>query len=299
MATVKLGSVVSDIRGSIGDETYGRNQGGIFVRARVDPAQPSSTARDATQAAMTALSQAWSGTLSEAQRSTWRTYAQAFTLPDRYGRPKSLGAICHFVRSNAQRYRTDSAITAELAPAQPPLPMPSFGFTAKAAGQRRHGPAYRRDLPVPRPHQSPPSLAGLHANTLPLAECSRIELVHHRHAWRIGIRLLVSRGLRHGDVPPGRDRHRQSGSQLLRCPVIGNRRATSIQLPGPAGRAPAIRLRRNPGHHRTPLLLHAVSVRRREPLERIRMGPGPVDGAPLRRPYNARQSVPPNGRSRL
>lgn len=134
MATVKLGSVVSDIRGSIGDETYGRNQGGIFVRARVDPAQPSSTARDATQAAMTALSQAWSGSLSDAQRSTWRTYAQAFTLPDRFGRPKTLSPICHFIRSNAQRYRTDSTITAEIAPAQPPLPMPSFGFTAKAAG---------------------------------------------------------------------------------------------------------------------------------------------------------------------
>lgn len=130
MATVRLGSVVADIRGSVGEETYGRNPGGIFVRARTPPGQPPSDERDERQAALTAISQAWSATLSDAQRSTWRTYAQANLLPDRFGRPKAMSGICHFIRCNAQRYRVSHAITALVAPDQPPGPPPPFDFTA-------------------------------------------------------------------------------------------------------------------------------------------------------------------------
>lgn len=130
MATARLGPIVSDVRGSVGDQTFGRNQGGIFIRERVSPQQPASSDRDATQAAMTALSQAWSATLNEAQRSTWMTYGKRHPLPDRFGRPRALAGICHFVRCNFHRYRDESAITATSAPLLPPPPMPSFSFNA-------------------------------------------------------------------------------------------------------------------------------------------------------------------------
>ena len=134
MANVRLGSLVVDISGSVGDETFARNQGGIYVRERVSPAQPASAERDARQAAITAISQAWSGTLTETQRSTWRTYSFRHPLPDRFGRPKTPSGICHFIKCNVQRYRDETAITATSAPALPPPAMPTFLCTAKAAG---------------------------------------------------------------------------------------------------------------------------------------------------------------------
>lgn len=130
MATVRLGSIVADIRGSIGEEVYGRNPGGIFVRARTPPSQPPSDERDERQAAWKAISEAWSDTLSEPQRDTWRAYGQANPLPDRFGRPKLMSGICHFLRCNAQRYRVTHAITALVAPDEPPGPPPAFDFTA-------------------------------------------------------------------------------------------------------------------------------------------------------------------------
>lgn len=130
MASIRLGSVIADIRGSVGDETYGRNQGGLYVRQRVSPSQPPSDERDARQAAMTALSQAWSGTLNQTQRDTWTQYGRQHPLPDRFGRPRDLAGICHFIRCNCQRYRDESAITASTAPTSPPPAMP--GFTAAA-----------------------------------------------------------------------------------------------------------------------------------------------------------------------
>ena len=129
MATARLGSVVTDIRGSIGQQTYGRGPGGIFIRNRTIPEQPPSDERDIRQAAWAAITQAWSGGLSQAERDTWNSYARQHPIPDRWGQPRSLSGICHFNRCNVQRYREDLAITAAVAPLQPPPPMPSFTFT--------------------------------------------------------------------------------------------------------------------------------------------------------------------------
>lgn len=130
MATARLGSIVADIRGSVGDEVYARNPAGIYIRARTSPSQPASAERDERQAAFTAITQAWSGTLTEAQRDTWRSYGRQHPLPDRFGRPKAMPGHCHFLRCNAQRYRVTHAITTLVAPNQPPGPPPSFEFTA-------------------------------------------------------------------------------------------------------------------------------------------------------------------------
>jgi len=132
MATLVPGSIVQDIRGSVGTETYSRNTGGLFVRNRTSPGQPESAERDLRQAAITAISQYWSGTLTEAQRQTWHTYAGQFPLPDRWGRPKQLSGYCHFVRSNVQRYRRTSTVSYAVAPTRPPLWPPGFSVIPTA-----------------------------------------------------------------------------------------------------------------------------------------------------------------------
>jgi len=130
MALIAPGSLVADIRGSVGDVTYARNASGLYVRARTSPDQPESSERDKRQAALTALSQAWSATLTEAQRSTWRTYAARFPMPNRLGRLRFWDGLRHFIRCNAQHYRVSEAITFSSAPPAPPTYPPTFTIGA-------------------------------------------------------------------------------------------------------------------------------------------------------------------------
>ena len=131
MAGIRLGSIVSDIRGSIGAETFSRNQGGLFVRERVTPADPSSAAQVLARAAVTACSQYWSGTLSEPQRDAWRSYAGANPIPDRWGQPKFTSGYVWFLRVNVGWYRTKEAIGFPAPPTTPPLSQPTFTLEAQ------------------------------------------------------------------------------------------------------------------------------------------------------------------------
>lgn len=128
MALIRTGSIVTDIRGSVGTDTYARNASGLYVRNRTFPDQTESDERPKRQAAMTLLSQAWSGTLTEAQRLTWRTYAARHPMPNRLGELRYLDGLRHFIRCNAQHYRITEGITHLTAPPGPPTHAPLFTF---------------------------------------------------------------------------------------------------------------------------------------------------------------------------
>lgn len=130
MAVVDLGSIVQDIRGSVGNETYARNQGGIYVRARAGPAGPPSGEQDKSTAAMTALSQWWSSDLTEQQRKDWRKYAHQFPRPNRWGHLTITSGYCRFIATNFRGNRPGGAINWSDAPLIPPWHPPALSFTA-------------------------------------------------------------------------------------------------------------------------------------------------------------------------
>lgn len=132
MAVIVPGSIVSDIRGSVGDETYARNQGGLYVRARTTPADPNTGNQQACRAAMTALSQFWSANLTEQQRHDWRTYARQHPRRDRFGNEHLSNGYTRFIRINFHRYRLEVAVAFPDAPTHPPIHPPLFTFTALA-----------------------------------------------------------------------------------------------------------------------------------------------------------------------
>ena len=121
MALINLGSIVADIRGSVGDETYSRNQGGAYVRARSGPSAPPNANQLNITASMTALSQAWSGTLTEANRNTWHEYAEQFPRPNRWGKRVLSNGYTRFVSINFPRYVATGLLTRSVAAAKPPL----------------------------------------------------------------------------------------------------------------------------------------------------------------------------------
>lgn len=132
MAVVKLGPIVADIRGSVGDVTFSRNQGGIIARTRQGPAGLPTPNQIEVTDAMTLLSQAWSADLTDAQRNTWRQYAHQFPETNRWGTPSLTNGYCRFISINFLHAQQAAAVLTQDPPTRPPLWPPSFEFRARA-----------------------------------------------------------------------------------------------------------------------------------------------------------------------
>ncbi|HUU21433.1 MAG TPA: hypothetical protein VM389_02765, partial [Phycisphaerae bacterium] len=138
MATVRLGSIVADIRGKVGDEIYSRNKGGIYVRSRPDWIQPDSQDQLDARAVLIALAPAWSATLNDAKRATWRSYARQNLVPDKWGTPHPISGHCWFLRINSHFYRATESLGYQWGPTGPPLKSPTFDMTADATTGNIH-----------------------------------------------------------------------------------------------------------------------------------------------------------------
>ena len=128
MANIVLGSIVSDIRGSVGAETYSRTLAGLIVKARSNPSQPESEFRDAAQAIFTEVTQAWSGRISESQRQAWNAYAARYPRPNRWGNPIVTSGFLAFVRANCTVKQRTPAQWFDIPPKLGMLPAPIFTF---------------------------------------------------------------------------------------------------------------------------------------------------------------------------
>jgi hypothetical protein len=71
------GPLVSEIRNALGNQVFSRNQYGAFTRARVDPDQTLTDARQFTQDAMQAANDAWQNALTDDDRNAWYALADA------------------------------------------------------------------------------------------------------------------------------------------------------------------------------------------------------------------------------
>ena len=130
MAVIHTGSIVSDISGSVGTETYSRNQGGLFVKTRKGPTAPPSESQLEVTATITALSRAWSDTLTDGQRETWRTYAAQFPEANHWGERLLHNGYARFIAVNFPRFRNADALATAVAPTAPPFCTPGFILTA-------------------------------------------------------------------------------------------------------------------------------------------------------------------------
>lgn len=149
MANVRPGSIVADIRGSVATETYSRNPGGLYVKVRKPPPYKNTDDQQAARGTLRALSKAWSGTLTEAQRTTWRAYAHQHPMPDKWGTPRPISGMSYFCRINSYHYRVYTVIQWLSAPTEGPIHPPTFTFSADAT-------ADTVTIPVPPAGYTPP-----------------------------------------------------------------------------------------------------------------------------------------------
>jgi hypothetical protein len=100
MASIKLGSIVSDIRGVIGGTVFSRNGGGAYAKARTSGTNPNSTAQQTVRSIISACYAAWSA-LTAAIREDWGTYAKNVTVPNRLGDQINLSGYNMYCRTRA------------------------------------------------------------------------------------------------------------------------------------------------------------------------------------------------------
>lgn len=84
MASIITGSIVSEIRGSVGSEAYSRNAFGPYVKARVSPTNPNTAPQIAARAVITAAVAAWKS-LTDTQRMVYIVQARQRSLINRIG----------------------------------------------------------------------------------------------------------------------------------------------------------------------------------------------------------------------
>lgn len=95
----KFGSIVVDGRGKLGGHVYSKNRGGAYVRTKVTPVNPQSTAQLLVRGFFTLLSQGWRS-LTDTQRAAWNSAVENFQRTDIFGDIKKPSGINLYMRLN-------------------------------------------------------------------------------------------------------------------------------------------------------------------------------------------------------
>lgn len=110
MASIKLGGLIIEIRGSIAGNTFARNRSGNYVRAKTTPINPNTARQQGVRGAMAFLTARWSTDLTALQRTAWNLYGASVTMLNRLGENINLSGFNHYLRSNMIRKQTALAL---------------------------------------------------------------------------------------------------------------------------------------------------------------------------------------------
>lgn len=100
MAKVKFGIGPADIRGKINGSVFARNRGGAYVRTKVTPLNPQTTAQVAARSLLTGLAQNFRS-LSQDQITAWNNAVTQWQTTDVFGDLVSPTGLALYVRLNA------------------------------------------------------------------------------------------------------------------------------------------------------------------------------------------------------
>lgn len=117
---IKFGSIVTDGRGKIGGHVASKNRGGAYLRTKVTPINPQSTAQQTVRNRFTGLTQGWKS-LTEDQRTAWNKAVDSFQTTDIFGDLKSPSGAQLYQRLNSNLLNVgESEITSPPSPASVP-----------------------------------------------------------------------------------------------------------------------------------------------------------------------------------
>lgn len=120
MAKVKFGMMMTDARGKLGGQVFSKNKGGSYVRTKVTPTNPSTTAQATARALFSTISQGWSA-LTAAQRAAWNAAVPDWATTDIFGDLKNPTGKELYQRLNNQAQSAGLAAVTDV-PAKLALP---------------------------------------------------------------------------------------------------------------------------------------------------------------------------------
>lgn len=84
MAKIKFGMMMTDASGKLGGQVFSKNRGGSYVRTKVTPLNPQSTAQMSVRGIFASISSSWSALL-EGQRATFNNFVSDYARTDIFG----------------------------------------------------------------------------------------------------------------------------------------------------------------------------------------------------------------------
>lgn len=117
MARIIYSGLVDSIRGSIQGTTFQRNAYGYTIKGKPNMVNPNTSRQNARKKTFSGATQAWR-TLSDADRSAWNAYANAFPIPSRKNPSAYLSGLAAFTRWHAVWFQRFSTVLNDPAGAQ-------------------------------------------------------------------------------------------------------------------------------------------------------------------------------------
>lgn len=99
MAKIKFGMMMTDASGKLGGQVFSKNRGGSYVRTKVTPTNPQTSAQSTIRGIFASISSRWSS-LTEAQRNSFNGFVQAYARTDIFGDLRNPSGKSLFQRLN-------------------------------------------------------------------------------------------------------------------------------------------------------------------------------------------------------
>lgn len=124
MAKVKFSALVSEMRNKLNGSVFSRNRGGNYLRNKVTPLNPQTSAQVQARSLLTSFSQAWRS-LTEDQRSAWRAAVSNWARTDVFGDVVNPSGNTLYIRLNI-----NVSLAGGTALTLPPSPVGADALTA-------------------------------------------------------------------------------------------------------------------------------------------------------------------------
>ncbi|MGH9747182.1 MAG: hypothetical protein ACRD59_13880 [Candidatus Acidiferrales bacterium] len=113
MAKILLGATIGDARNKAGAIVYSKNRFGAYLRQKVSPVQPRSTAQLNVRSNFTSITKSWQ-TISATNQAGWTSLASANPVRDKFGNSQILTGAQFYMKVN--RILANAGLTQLTAP---------------------------------------------------------------------------------------------------------------------------------------------------------------------------------------
>ena len=146
MAKILFSGVAGvDMRNKLNGSVFSKNRGGAYVRTKVTPVNPQTTAQQNIRNRLATNSAAWRG-LTEVQRQAWIDAGAAFPYTDIYGNTHTLSGQQLYVKLNSN---LDIIAAAHISSPPTPVAIPALALTSLTSDDSANTVIIAGTTPVP------------------------------------------------------------------------------------------------------------------------------------------------------